>query len=107
MKLYTVEITFSDFTFGIEQYESNSVEEVFQLFFEKAECFANYDRSKILEIMKRRLKEGSALIHVANNIRGVWLINAGAELQEITHDDLPAIYGGKVVQTDPHAPRKS
>ncbi len=107
MKLYTIEITFSDFTFGIQQYEANSVEEAVSLFFQKAECFANYDRKKIIDVIKKRLKDGSALVHIANNLRGVWLINVGAELQEITNEEGPVIYGGKIIQTDPQAPRRS
>lgn len=107
MKLYTLEITFSDFTYGVEQYESNSVEEAVSLFFKEAECFANYDRNKMVEIMERRLKDGNALIHVANGLRGVWLINTGAELHETLKDELPALYGGRVIQTDPHAPRRT
>jgi hypothetical protein len=105
-KLYTVKITFADFTEGVEQYEADSAEEVVELFFQKAECFERYDRSKLLEVMKRRLKEKSALIHVADGIRGVWLVNTGAEFQDF-EGELEAIYGGIVVQTDPHGPRRS
>jgi hypothetical protein len=107
MKLYTVEITFSDFTFGIEQVEADSVEEAVELFFQKAECFENYDRKKILNVVKNRLNNKNALIHVANDMRGVWLINVGAELQDLSDSDQPSIYGGKVIQSDPSAPRRA
>lgn len=104
-KLYTVTITFADFTEAIEQYEANSPEEVVELFFQNAKCFVNYDRGKLIEIMKRRIRDRNALGHVKGP-RGVWLINTGAEFLDF-EGDLEAIYGGLVIQTDPHGPRWS
>jgi hypothetical protein len=105
-KFYTVSITFSDFTFSIEQCEANSPEEAVELFFKKAECFNDYNRDELVKVMQRRLKEKSALIHAADGLRGVWLIVTGAEFQEF-EGELEAIYGGMVVQTDPHGPRRA
>lgn len=105
-KLYTVKITFSDFTEGIEQYEANSVEEVVRLFFQEAECLKNYDRRFLLNVIESRLKNKSVLIHMADGLRGVWLINTGGELLDFD-GELEAIYGGIVIQTDPHGPRRS
>lgn len=105
-KLYTIKITFSDFTFAVKQYETDSPEEAVELFFQNAECFDNYDREKLIEIMKKRLKEKSAVIQVKNGLRGVWEINTGTEFLDF-EGDLEAIYGGLVIQTDPHGPRWS
>lgn len=105
-KLYTVSITFSDFTEGVDQYEANSAEEAVELFFQKAECFENYNRGELVKVMKKRLEDRNALIHVANGLRGVWLINTGAELLNF-EGELEAIYGGMVVQTDQHGPRRA
>lgn len=104
-KLYTVTITFADFTEAVEQYEANLPEEALELFFQKAECFANYDREGLIEIINRRIKDRNALGHI-KGLRGAWLINTGAEFLDF-EGDLEAIYGGIVVQTDPHGPRWS
>ena len=105
-KLYTVSITFSDFSESVNQYEANSPEEAVELFFKKAECLDGYDRDELVRVIERRLREKSALIHAADGLRGVWLIVTGAEFQDFK-GDLEAIYGGLVIQTDPHGPRRA
>lgn len=105
-KFYTVIITFADFTESVNQYEANSPEEAVDLFFQKAGCFEDYNRDELVKVMQQRLKNKKALIHTADGLRGVWLIVVGTEFQEF-EGELEAIYGGIVVQTDPHGPRRS
>jgi hypothetical protein len=106
MKLYTVQVTFEDFTFAVEQYEADTPEHAIELFFSKAGCFQDYNREELLNVMRKRIQEKSALIHLGNNLRGIWLINTGTEFLDFP-GELQAIFGGKVIQTDPHGPRRS
>lgn len=105
MKLFTVTTTFADFTFAVEQYEVDSPEEAVEKHFKEAECFGDYNREELVDIMTKRLKDGSALAQ-AKGPRGVWQINTGAELLDF-EGELEAIYGGLVIQTDEHGPRYS
>ncbi|MFA5127254.1 MAG: hypothetical protein WC465_04650 [Patescibacteria group bacterium] len=105
MKLFTVTTTFSDFTFAVEQYEVNSPEEAVEKHFKEAGCFSDYNRDEIVAIIMKRLEEKNALVH-AKGPRGVWQINTGAEFLDF-EGDLESIYGGLVIQTDPHGPRWS
>lgn len=105
MTLFTVTTTFADFTFAVEQYEADSPEDAIIMHFNKAECFSDYNRDELVSIMTKRLKEGNALIHTKGP-SGVWQINTGAEFLDF-EGDLEAIYGGIVVQTEPHGPRWS
>ena len=105
MKLYTVEITFADFTFGVEQYKAESPESALEEFFTNAECLNDYDRKKLIAIVKNRIKNKNALIHVAGNMRGVWIINVGTEDLELPEEVEP-IFGGRIVQTDPDGPMR-
>jgi hypothetical protein len=106
MKLYTVEIVFSDFTNAIGQHEADSPGEAVELFFKSAECFEGYDRDKLVSVIQRKVNNKNLLLHVADNLRGVWLIIFGEDFSNFS-DDLEAIYGGFVIQTDPHGPRRS
>ena len=106
-KLYTVFLTFADFTFAVEQYQANSVEDAVKIFFQEAECLQDYNRKELLSVIEKRLKDKSALIHVADGLRGVWLINVGPDFPKKLKGEQEAIYGGRVIQTDPHAPRRA
>ena len=105
-KFYTVSITFADFTKSVDQYEANSPEEAVELCFQQAGCFEDYNREELVKVIQKRLKDKNALIHAADGLRGVWLIMVGTEFQEF-EGELEAIYGGMVVQTDPHGPRRA
>ncbi|PWB39077.1 MAG: hypothetical protein C3F02_00450 [Parcubacteria group bacterium] len=105
MKLFTVTTTFADFTFAVEQYEVDSPEEAVEKHFKEAGCFSDYNRAELLDIMIKRLKDGSAIIHTKGS-RGVWQINTGTEFLDF-EGELEAIYGGLIIQTDPHGPRWS
>ncbi|PIT90563.1 MAG: hypothetical protein COU22_01425 [Candidatus Komeilibacteria bacterium CG10_big_fil_rev_8_21_14_0_10_41_13] len=105
-KFYTVSITFADFTKSVDQYEANSPEEAVDLCFQQAECFADYNRDMLVKVMQQRLDDKKALIHVADGLKGVWLVVVGTEFQDF-EGELEAIYGGIVVQTDPNGPRRA
>lgn len=105
MKLYTVQLTFEDFTEGIGQYQANSPERALEIFFEKSECLKDYNREELLDIMKKRIHDNNAIIQVGGNMRGVWFINTGAEFH-IFLGELRAIYGGIIIQTDINAPER-
>jgi hypothetical protein len=106
MKLYTIEITFEDFALGIEQYEADSPEQAVEMFFSKAECLKDYNRKELLDVMKERLANKSGLMQIAGNMRGMWFINTAGEFLNFPNE-LQAIYGGRLIQTDQHAPSRS
>lgn len=106
-KFYTVFLTFADFTFGVDQYEADSVEDAVRLFFKNSECLQEYNRNDLCEVIEKRLKEKSALIHLASGLRGVWLLNVGTNFPKDLKEEQEEIYSGKIIQTDPHGPRRS
>jgi len=106
MKLYTVEITFSDFGYAVEQYEAKSPEHAVELFFTNAKCLQDYDRKEILSGIKNKHSDKISLLHVGDNLRGVWLFTVDSDFSGIKNEGSVEIYGGRVIQSDPHAPRR-
>jgi hypothetical protein len=104
MNLFTVIIEFEDRSAGIEQYLAESPEHALLNFVSKAESLEEYDRNRMTAIIKNRITQGNLLTHIANEFKGFWSINFGADLIDIP--ELSSIFGGYIVQTDNSAPKR-
>ena len=103
MALYTVLVHFSDHTNGIEQIEAVSPHEAINVFVGSAKCLAEYPR--VDRLVDR--DKGPALIHVADGLRGFWIWVIAEPFDDEEDDDLEAVLGGYVVQTDRLAPLRN
>ena len=74
-------------------------------FVNNSESLQEYNREKILETISKRSKEGNLFIHVADGLKGLWIIFFGMDLQN--DPNLSSIYGGHIIQTDPKGPIRS
>ena len=104
MNLYTVIIDFEDGTAGVEQYEADQPEQALLSFANKAESLDGYDRQQIVSIISNRIDKKNLLTQIANEFKGFWLINFGADF--IESENLASIFGGYVIQTDKEGPKK-
>jgi hypothetical protein len=94
MSLFTVIVDFADRTQGIEQYEAQGPREALERFVREAEALAEHDRRRVMHLVG---KGDERLIQVADR-HGVWMW-----LPVVEHV-MGDIYGGHIIQTDPHAP---
>jgi len=99
MHHYTVIVSLSDHTAGIEQYEPQSPKEAISKFIDRAKSHQPYD-----DALARLIGGGDGinLIHVANDLCGFWIWTP------IYTDDsrTESILGGYVIQTDRGAPKR-
>lgn len=102
MNLYTILIDFEDRTIGVGQYEAEGPCLALKKFVESSESLSEYDRSKLLSIVNERSKQDNLLIHIANEMKGLWAIFFGTDLLDIP--ELSTIYGGHIIQTDQNGP---
>jgi hypothetical protein len=93
--LFTVTIMFEDRTFAIEQVEADTPEHALEAAFQQAEALAEHDAEAVADMLRHH----SQLFQVAK-LRGVWNWLQVPQESDATSD----IYGGIIVQTDPHAP---
>jgi hypothetical protein len=99
--LYTVIVGFNDFTQGIEQYDAPSPEEAIVRFVRDAACLQEFPPDARSELI--RGGRDIRLIHVANNLHGVWIwVPAQSDARRIE-----SVLGGQVIQTDRHAPLRT
>ena len=104
MNLYTILIEFEDRRVGIGQFEAESLVQALKEFINQSESLEEYDRNKILSIITNRSSQGNLLMHIADNLKGFWIINFGMDLLDIP--ELSNIYGGYIIQTDPNGPTR-
>ena len=102
MNLYTILIHFEDRTTGIGQFKAESPEEALFEFINRNESLMEYDRSKILSIVRNRFLQRNLLIHIADNFKGFWILDFGIEF--IEDESLAPIFGGYIIQTDLSGP---
>jgi len=105
MNLYTILFEFEDRTAGIDQFSAQSPLQALELFINNTESLRDYDRSRLLSIMKYRADQDTLLNHIANNLKGFWVIGFGTDLLDIA--ELSSIYGGYIIQTDPNGPERN
>jgi hypothetical protein len=105
--LFTIQVTFSDFTFAVEQYEADSAEGAVKRFVEHAESLAAYDKSEWLADPSGAVE----LIHIGGGLRGAWTWTPRVYLKDdvvaVLKDDDLAVLGGVVIQTDAGGPVRS
>jgi hypothetical protein len=100
VRLYTVIVSFSDHTAGIEQFEAPSPHDAVANFIAKAESLESYDQQAVAELIGEGNKIN--LIHVADDLRGFW-IWVPATIDDPRTEN---ILGGYVIQTDTSAPKR-
>jgi hypothetical protein len=103
MNLYTILMHFEDHTVGIDQFEAESPKLALDKFINGAESLEEHDRKALLAIANNRSQQGSLLIHVANDLKGLWIVHL-EDLSKIPA--LSAIYGGYIIQTDINGPKR-
>ena len=96
MSLFTVIVDFADRTQAIEQYEVQSPREALERFVREAEALSEHDRKHVMHLVGRG---DERLIQVAD-LHGVW------NWVPVVEHEMGDIYGGQIIQTDPHAPRR-
>ncbi len=97
MPLFTVTIVFEDRTFAIEQVEADTAEAALTAACEHAEALAGHDAHAVAQMLQHHTR----FIQVADR-RGVW------NWFQVPHDSdgTSDVFGGIIVQTDPHAPTR-
>jgi hypothetical protein len=94
--LYSVLIIFSDFVFGIGQYESVSPEAALEEFLRTSESLEGYDRDKLLASVNP--------LFPPSNLKGLWTISFNQT--DIGGPDNNPVLGGHIVQTDMGTPTR-
>ena len=94
MPLFTVTVVFEDRTFAIEQVEADTPEQALKSACQQSEALAGHEAGAVAELLQQRVK----LFQVAA-VRGVWNWFPVPHASDATAD----IFGGIIVQTDPHA----
>jgi hypothetical protein len=97
MPFFTVTVVFEDRTFAIEQLEADTAEHALEAACQQAEALAEHDAAAVADMLRHH----SQLFQVAK-LRGVWNWFQVPQQSDATSD----IYGGIIVQTDPHAPTR-
>src|SRR5689334_12453660 len=95
MPLFTVTIVFEDRTFAIEQVEADTAEGALTAACEHADALAEHEAKAVAQMLQHHTR----LVQVAER-RGVWNWHQVPHETDATSD----VFGGIIVQTDPHAP---
>jgi len=98
MNLYTIIINFQDRSTGIDQYMTNNPEEALYKFIKSAECLCEYDRSKLLEILKKREK---LTIHL-KDMKWFWILDFWTDFLE--NKEFSSIFWWYIIQSDNNWP---
>lgn len=87
MNKYTVLLNFEDRTMWIWQFFAKDPEASLMLFIKESESLMNYDRERIIQILKNIEKK---LIKIDWNMEWIWLMNFWTTF--LTSDDFSSIY---------------
>jgi hypothetical protein len=91
LKLYTVIVSFDDFTQGIEQVEAPSAEAAMAMFLREAVCL-----KEVAPEPRQNIREQDIKLLRLVSLSGVWLwLYAQSQVPK-----LPSVLGGQVIQTD-------